>query len=155
MTHPYHAAMVRRWHTNPHMSNTVDPVAYHGGRMAVLAIMLWPGDANLLEACITHDLGEVASGDVPWGGDKTTADAVADAWSRKHGLDIHLELTVTKSDRLKFLDRADAYLWARHNAPNLMTRGDWEAQREWLCEEAHRLGILPKWHQILLDTAAA
>lgn len=36
---PYYAAMTRRWHTNPHLSHTVDPVGYHGGRMAILALM--------------------------------------------------------------------------------------------------------------------
>jgi len=147
--------MVRRWHTNPSLSHTIDPLGYHGWRMAVLAIMLWPGAMGLIEACITPDLGEVASGDVPWGGDKTTADAVADQWSRDNGLDLHLELTGVNVARLKFLDRADAYLWARHNAPKLMMRGDWEAQREWLYEQANRLGVLAKWHKIMLDTAAA
>ena len=148
-THPYHAAMVRRWHTNPDMSHTVDPVAYHGGRMAVLAIMLWPGDADLLESCITHDLGEVASGDVPWGGDKTTADRVADKWSAKWSLDMHIGLSNWGSTRLKFLDRADAYLWMLHNNSRLRKKKAWRDQYDWLKSEAETLGKGKEWKRLL------
>jgi len=35
-------------------------------------------------------------------------------------------------DRLKYLDRLDAYLWAQHNAPHLLERVDWRDARAWL-----------------------
>ena len=134
----YHATMVRRWHTNPHLSHTVDPVGYHSGRMAILALKLWPEAYWLIKACLTHDLGEFASGDIPWNGDKTTANTVADRWSRDNDLDTHI---VYPDRRLKFLDSLDAYLWARHHAPDVLKDTAWQSQKYWLECEAKQLGV--------------
>lgn len=137
----YHATMVRRWHTNPYLSHTVDPVGYHSGRMAILALKLWPCNWNIVAACLTHDLGEIASGDIPWNGDKTTADDVADKWSVDHDMDWHLDANALTTRRLKFLDRLDAYLWARHHAPVVLTDTDWRSQYYWLKDEARYLEV--------------
>lgn len=134
----YHATMVRRWHTNPHLSHTCDPVGYHSGRMAILALKLWPCDWETVAACLTHDLGEIASGDITYDGDKTTANKVADQWSIDNGMDWHLDVM---TDRLKFLDRLDAYLWARHHAPSILQETAWQAQLDWLQSEANQLGV--------------
>ena len=154
----YRSTMVRRWHTNPHLSHTVDPVGYHGARMAVMAITFWPGNSELLEACITHDLGEYVSGDAPWLAKqypplKDALDDVADAWSADNGLDMHLGLGVENAKRLKFLDRADAYLWMLHHARRLRNNADWVDQRQWLTYEAIYLGVGDKWLQIAVDAA--
>ena len=138
MLNIYHATMVRRWHTNPHLSHTVDPVGYHSGRMAILALKLWPYDWDTVAACLTHDLGEFASGDIPWNGDKTTANKVADEWSIENELDWHLDVM---TDRLKFLDKLDAYLWARHHAPDILKDTAWQSQKYWLECEAKQLGV--------------
>lgn len=138
----YHATMVRRWHTNPHLSHTIDPVGYHSGRMAILALKLWPCAWELVAACLTHDLGEFASGDIPWGGDKTTADDVANEWSADHDMDWHIDADTLTMRRLKFLDRLDAYLWAKHHAPDhVATNSDWQAQRGQLLLDAQSLGV--------------
>jgi len=140
--HIYHATMVKRWHTNPHMSHTVDPVGYHSGRMAILAMKLWPCDWELVGACLTHDLGEIASGDIPYDGDKTTANAVADEWSIENELDWHISPTCSTSQRLKFLDKLDAYLWALHHQPKMVKKEKaWQLQRDWLVCEADKLGV--------------
>lgn len=154
----YRSTMVRRWHTNPHLSHTVDPVGYHGGRMAVLSIMLWPGNADLVEACITHDLGECVSGDVPYEAKqypplKEALDEIADAWSGDNLLDMHLGLGVVDAKRLKFLDRADAYLWMMTHARKLRKKKDWKEQRQWLMHEAIELEIGDKWLEIAVDAA--
>jgi len=154
----YRSTMVRRWHTNPHLSHTVDHVGYHGGRMAVLAIMFWPGNADLIEACITHDLGEFASGDAPYEAKqypplKEALNEIADGWSVDNGLDMHLGLGVVNAKRLKFLDRADAYLWMMHYARRLRWNADWKEQRQWLMHEAIELEIGDKWLEIAVDAA--
>ena len=138
MLNIYHATMVRRWHTNAALSHTVDPVGYHSGRMAILALKLWPEAYWLIKSCLTHDLGEFASGEIPYDGDKTTANAVADKWSRDNDIDTHL---VYPDPRLKFLDKLDAYLWARHHAPQVLQETAWQAQRDWLECEAKQLGV--------------
>ena len=141
MIHIYHATMVKRWHTNPHMSDTDDPVGYHSGRMAILAMKLWPCAWELVGACLTHDLGEYASGDIPYDGDKTTANAVADKWSIDNGLDWHLDASTTTNRRVKLLDKLDAYLWARHHKPIILQEKAWQDQYDWLVSESKQLGV--------------
>ena len=60
----YLAAMSLRWHVNPHLSHTRQTLGHHGAAAAILAHALWPDDAEVLWACIAHDLGEIATGDV-------------------------------------------------------------------------------------------
>lgn len=139
---PYYATMVRRWHTNPHLGHTVDTVGAHSARMAVMAMMLWPGQWRLIDACLTHDLGEIASGDIPWGArNKGEADDVADDWSLDYGLMYHIGLPITSVTYLKFLDRLDAYLWARLHAPHVLQEKAWQDQLDWLKSEAEKLEV--------------
>lgn len=141
----YYSTMVRRWHTNPHMSHTVDPTGYHSGRMAILALAIWPdASRDLLASCLTHDLGEYASGDIPWGSYdvKREADRFADEWSSDNGIANYLSLKPHERVKLKFLDRLDAYLWARHhNAEYVNNSVDWKIQRDSLHTQAKELGV--------------
>lgn len=67
MLKQWYATFTRRWHTSPHLSHTVDPVGYHSGRMAVLALTLFHDCSRaLLAAIAAHDLGESVTGDVPF-----------------------------------------------------------------------------------------
>jgi hypothetical protein len=43
-----------------------------------------------------------------------------------------MPLSAQDRDRLKYLDRLDAYLWAQHHAPQIMDRADWREDRQWL-----------------------
>ena len=133
---PYYAAMTRRWHANADLSHTCDPVGYHGGRMAILALMLWPdAERGLLATCVIHDLGEYKTGDIPWGAPNKDHDTERQAlrdMGFRYGYD---------DPRLKFLDSLDAYLWARHHAPHIMERKDWVDQRDNLLATANELGV--------------
>lgn len=145
---PYYAAMTRRWHANPHLRASGDDLASHGGRMAILALMFWPdASRELIVQCITHDLGEGVTGDIPWGAPNKDHDAEADALD-----DMGMAFGVGIADqcRVKFLDGLDAYLWARHHSPALMFREDWTAQREKLLAQADDLGVDLETHGITL-----
>lgn len=136
---PYLACMVRRWHTHPHLSQTVDPVGYHSGRMAVLAIDFFGVDGDLLAACLTHDLGEIVTGDVPFG---------SPIKNEHHERVARMQMGMNKGNhddpRVKFLDLLDSYLWARHHALHLMAREDWQKQLLTVREMAGRLGVSEK-----------
>jgi 5'-deoxynucleotidase YfbR-like HD superfamily hydrolase len=137
---PWLASLVRRWHCNPHLSHTVDLVAAHSGRMGIMALEIFGRDASreLLAACLVHDLGEWATGDIPFdakrdpdlrdASDRLEATALAD-------MGLLFDLSARDARRLKYLDRLDAYLWAQHHAPQLLTRQDWRDQRAWLDAE--------------------
>lgn len=146
MLKQWQATFVRRWHTSPHLSHTVDPVGYHSGRMAVLALTLFPdASRDLLAAIAVHDLGESVTGDVPWGakrdlGLKEALDELEEVSLSNMGLYVPL-YSETDARRLKFLDRLDAYLWAKHHATAMVeVANDWQGQLEWMRREAEELG---------------
>lgn len=145
MLKQWYATFTRRWHTSPHLSHTVDPVGYHSGRMAVLALTLFHDCSRaLLAAIAAHDLGESVTGDVPFDAKKMRElkcllEGIEETELRGMGLSYHLDAIDTR--RLKFLDRLDAYLWAYHHAPEMVLyRDDWTDQFDWLNKEAEELG---------------
>jgi 5'-deoxynucleotidase YfbR-like HD superfamily hydrolase len=108
--------------------------------MGVLALHLWPDcSRELLKACLCHDLGESVTGDVPWMAksdyplsealDRLECIALADM-----GMLFDLN-KLTDQRRLKYLDRLDAYLWAKHHAPKLARGKKWRKARKWLKAE--------------------
>jgi len=149
MTPPWawYATFTPRWHAGdsaPWLSRTGDAVGWHGARMAILARLTW-ADASpaLIWACIAHDLGEAAAGDAPVAAkaDPTLAgalDRIEGAAIAAMGMDY--PLSARDRDRLKYLDRLDAYLWMQHHAPHLADRDDWRRDRAWL--DAHRVTLV-------------
>lgn len=145
----WYAGFVARWHagdSEPWLARSGDRVDGHGGRMAVLALHFWWGDASraLLAACVTHDLGEIIAGDAPLGAKANPVLRGALAAVEGHALEcmgLTVPLLTADRRRLKFLDRLDAYLWAQHHAPGLMERDDWREALDWLRTEAAALGV--------------
>jgi hypothetical protein len=138
-TAAWYATLTPRWHAGdsaPWLARSGDTVGAHGARMAIMARQMWP-DASpaLIWACIAHDLGEASAGDAPLAAkadptlknalDRLEAQAMAE-------MGIDMPLSPRDRDRLKYLDRLDAYLWAAHHAPHLMDRADWMQARTWL-----------------------
>jgi hypothetical protein len=135
---PYLACMVRRWHTHPYLSNTCDPVGYHSGRMGVLALDFFGPDAELLAACLTHDLGEFLTGDAPFG--SPCKDHPSEAMARQK-----MSLNYPLNDpRLKFLDLLDSYIWAKIHAPDVIKSPNWLKQLLTILEMADSLDVSEK-----------
>ncbi|WP_323041128.1 hypothetical protein [Gemmobacter sp.] len=145
----WHAGFTARWHAGdsaPWLARSGDRVDGHGGRMAVLALHFWGSDASrdLLAACVTHDLGEIVTGDMPLGAkaNPVLRGALAAAeGAALEGMGLRIPVSAADWRRLKFLDRLDAYLWAQHHAPQLMAREDWRAAHAALVAEAGALGV--------------
>ena len=104
--------------------------------MAILALMFWEPDAMLLADCVTHDLGEYRTGDIPFGSPNKDNDSEIDARDE-------MCMYFNSCDpRLKFLDSLDAYLWAKHHAPTHVAGDkDWQNQRKKLLDDAVILGV--------------
>lgn len=131
------ATFVRRWHANPDLCHTVDPIGAHSGRMAVLALHLFGDTASreLLVGCLCHDLGEYRTGDVaqPAKRDPELRDAL-NRIERNAIVAMGMAYTLNEIDakRLKYLDRLDAYLWALHHAPQIIDGKGWPEDADWL-----------------------
>lgn len=130
------ATFTRRWHANPDMCHTFDPVASHSARMGILALKLWPDSSReLLVACLCHDLGEHMTGDVAWPAKQdpdlgAALDRIEEASLKAMGL--YYALGPRDQNRLKYLDRLDAYLWVQHNCPHILSRDGWPEALRWL-----------------------
>lgn len=143
----WRAGRTRRWHANAELEGSGDHTDGHSGRMAVLAICLFPdASAALYAAIAAHDLGEQGLGDVT--ADAKRADPVlkarldfAEERSRQ-GMGLALPpLSADDARRLKFLDRLDAFLWMRLRAPWLEGHADWGRDRDWLRVSGAELGL--------------
>ena len=143
------ATFVTRWHAGtsaPWLAHTMDRIGGHGGRMAVLALHFWPdASRDLLAACVAHDLGEYVAGDLPWSAKAASHDfAMASSLIEANALEaMGFDMDISRADlrRLKFLDRLDAYLWAQHHAPQIMSREDWVLAGKWLVDDAEAVGV--------------
>lgn len=147
--HAWYAAFVRRWHSGeaaPFLGHTGDTVGYHGARMAILAIHIFPdASAALIRACITHDLGEYIAGDMAYPVKVRNPQAAAALACIEeqclHEMGMHVSLSPEDGRCMKFLDFLDAYLWAQHHAPQLMAQPGWVAYRSRLDEMAITCGV--------------
>jgi len=131
------ATFTRRWHANPDMCHTIDPVGAHSARMGVLALQLFGAGASreLLAACLCHDLGEHMTGDVAWPAKQdpelgAALDRIEEAALVSMGM--AYDLPPSDARRLKYLDRLDAYLWTQYHRPDILCRDGWPEALAWL-----------------------
>lgn len=140
----FRAGFVHRWHTNPDLAHTNDRIDGHSARVARIILALHPDPSvDLLRAALIHDDGESVVGDIPapfknsMGGHHVSAEAEAalDLWGGR-------DVSVSADDRrwLKFADRLDAYMWAAHHAPYVLTGDGWPEARRDLRAMAEYLG---------------
>jgi len=141
-TAAWYASLTPRWHAGdsaPWLARSGDTVGAHGARMAVMAKRIWPdASAALIWACIVHDLGEAVAGDAPMSAKsdptlKAALDRIEAQAMDDMGLD--MPLSAQDRDRLKYLDRLDAYLWMQHHAPQLVEWDAWQEARKWLTRQ--------------------
>lgn len=143
----FRAGFVQRWHTNPELSRTNDRVDGHSGRVARIILMLHPDPSvSLLRAALIHDDGECAVGDMkaPF---KGKYPVIADALEELEYIE-RSEIWGGSTDHpmqndgrwLKFADRLDAYMWAKHHAPYVMDSDGWPEAWAWLRKEGEALG---------------
>jgi 5'-deoxynucleotidase YfbR-like HD superfamily hydrolase len=148
----FRAGFVRRWHMNPELCHTVDRVDGHAGRVARIILMLNPGvSVGLLRSALIHDDGESVVGDVK-APSKEEFPIIADALEELEcmargqiwGVE-HMDHPVgNDAVWLKFADRLDAFMWAKHHAPHVMNSDGWPAAKSWLLTEAARLNVSDK-----------
>ena len=142
--HPYAASFIRRWHSNPELAHIHDTLGEHHGRAGLLVIMFWPDHSHdLLKAAITHDLGEVVTGDLSATFKAARPDVAKAAYCLEtdylHTWGLLFPLSDLDHERLKFVDRLDAYWRAKRDAPHLMNGNGWPEARQWLFAEQERL----------------
>jgi 5'-deoxynucleotidase YfbR-like HD superfamily hydrolase len=141
----WRATFTRRWHRHADLADTCDPIAGHQGRVALLAIMLFPISYEVHRAAILHDMGEAAVGDVPNPVKNRNPDLRA-ALDRIEGEAMvrlglpAIDLEADEADQLRLCDKLDAILWARHHRPELLAESGWQADVSEVCGLMWRTG---------------
>jgi hypothetical protein len=143
----WRATFVRRWHRNPDLADTNDPISGHSARVALLLLNYWPlSSVFAITHALTHDLGEAYAGDVP-GDIKRQHPELAKELEKVEALGAKMmgiedpNCTAREMAQVNFCDKLDAYLWMLHHRPQLADDPDWQASREWLLDKADRLGV--------------
>lgn len=150
----WRASFVRRWHSNPDLCDTVDPISGHQQRVALLLLLIYPDCSKaLLAAAVTHDQGEAATGDVSYDV-KNARPELRDMLADAEAQEIHRQgfrianLTEREARILKLCDWLDAWLWMRMRRPELETRPDWIEQRDRMICTAQNMGLDAVWDVI-------
>ena len=152
----WEATFTRRWHRHAHLADTHDPIAGHQGRVALLALMMFPTAHALHRAAIMHDMGEAAVGDVPNPVKNANPDLkrALDRIEAEAMVEIGLpgvDLDDRERDMLRLCDKLDAILWARHHKPDLLDDPRWQGDVSevrglmWRCGVGHLVNGLFGW----------
>jgi 5'-deoxynucleotidase YfbR-like HD superfamily hydrolase len=143
----WRASFVKRWHSNADLCDTVDYIAGHQGRVAILVLRLFPEASRaLLVHAITHDQGEAATGDIPYTAKNAHPELrgmidVFEGRERTAQGFAFVSLTEADEKALKLCDWLDAWLWMLRHKPKLATRADWAAQFAATLDMAEALGV--------------
>jgi 5'-deoxynucleotidase YfbR-like HD superfamily hydrolase len=138
---------VTRWHASRchALRNSGDTTDAHAARCCRLLLALKPdASANLLAACLHHDVPERVTGDVPWGAkqDATLRDTLV---RLDIGETMRIGLaeprTQEEHDWIKLVDRLDAYLWCQMIAPAELATQDWRNAWADVWNRSARLGV--------------
>lgn len=140
------SGFVRRWHMNPALSWLDDYTCAHQGRCGLLVIALFPDHSiNLLRAAITHDAAEVHVGDLgaPFkaSGRNLVAHHAAFEEVCLRDMGLGFSLTPEEQDRLKLVDRLDAYLFVLLRGGAHAFCDGWPCTEVEIIDRAHALGV--------------
>jgi len=129
----WQATRVRRWHTNPALTASDDPVGAHSARMMILALYFKPDfSRNGMITILQHDLAEIITGDVPYPVKASNpafneALVIADDAANKELGVLPFLLTPREASLIKLVDRLDAWFWMQSHTTDPHKRwGDYE-----------------------------
>jgi len=142
----WRASLTARWHKNADMCHIYDPNCGHSGRVALLAILLFPTAHAVHRAAILHDIGEASVADVA--GDVKDANPVLRAELDRLEADAIADLGIKfpqlediERRMLWLCDKLDAWMWVGHHKPHLLQQLDWREARSRILTEANRLRV--------------
>ena len=147
----WQAGFTRRWHNHPVMCDTDDPDSGHMQRVTILLLSFWPdAPRDLIVAAVTHDQGEIDSGDVSYTLKRRRPDIAAALHEIEEESIAEQGFPPVPSDpRLKFCDSLDSYLWMLRYKPFLTERDEWRRQKGELWSDAIGLGVHEKFENLL------
>lgn len=143
----WNVGLVRRWHTQPELCDTVDYDSGHQQRCTILLLLFWPDSTrDAIIDVITHDQGEDDAGDMARPAKKNNPtirellESVELASIREQGFNFH-NITELEFHRRKFVDLLDSYVWMLRNKSQMTRKVEWMVQLESLYTQAKALKV--------------
>lgn len=145
----YLSSFVRRWHTDARLAPTGQTLGHHQWGVATLVLLLHPNPSrSLILAALTHDAGEMLTGDVPWafkkfygGGGLAEAVEIAGEAERDDMLGFRLEIEETEQVWLTMCDSLEALLYVSVHDPVRLNEPNWRGLRNLIEGWAFALGV--------------
>jgi len=141
------ATFVRRWHTQPLLCDSHDPIGGHQARCTHMLLLFWPDSTrDAIIDCVIHDQGEIASGDMARPAKQMFPD-LRDMMSKVEGQEIRDQgwkpgpINGIELKRRKFVDLFDSYLWMLRHRPSMQRKTEWVEQKDLLDNWATELGV--------------
>ncbi len=143
----WNAGLVRRWHTQPELCDTVDYDSGHQQRCTIMLLLFWPDATReeLIDSLI-HDQGECDAGDMAAPAKQKYPLIADDLWEVELASIAAQGFTMPhlRGERLrrrKFVDYMDSYVWMLRHKATMRKKPEWERQLAHLISEAEALGI--------------
>jgi 5'-deoxynucleotidase YfbR-like HD superfamily hydrolase len=143
----YLSSFVRRWHTDARLAPTGQTLGHHQWGVAVLILTLHPNPSrSLILAALTHDAGELLTGDLPYAFKKMHpeeaehVEQVGD-YARDDLLGFFLRLDDTEQEWLEMCDRLESVLYVSVHDPDRLRQEDWKKVRNQIEGWAFGLGV--------------
>lgn len=145
----WNAGLVRRWHTQPELCDTIDYDSGHQQRCTIMLLLFWPDAPRwLIIMTLIHDQGECDAGDMAGPAKAKHPEVrgilqlIEDDSIREQGFPLdHLLLTPEEQRKIKFVDYLDSYVWMLRNKSQLSRKVQWAQQLDHLFTEAEALGV--------------
>ena len=145
----YLSSFVRRWHTDARLAPTGQTLGHHQWGVATLILTLHPNPSrSLILAALTHDAGELLTGDVPYafkkfygGGGVADAVEIAGEAERDDMLGFTLEIEDTEQEWLEMCDRLESVLYVAVHDPDRLRQDGWKKVRAQIEGWAFHLGV--------------
>lgn len=134
----WQATRVRRWHANPALAHTEDPVGAHSARVAIMLLYLDPKiSRTALIYALQHDLAELITGDVPH--PIKARDPEFNAALSRADRDTNISMGIATDDLshkelslIQICDKVDGYLWMKAHHSRTMPEDLFEAWEQCL-----------------------
>ena len=141
---------VKRWHQYPEMNGCNENLAEHQWTVAMLVLFFDPGvNRDTIVATLTHDVGELETGDISYRTGRTNEQANAEADALEKIIGPITVSTRRELDILVLADRLAAWIKMMQFNPALRRETAWAEMRTEMYVEAERLGLSDKFSEVM------
>lgn len=151
----YRSSFVQRWHTDPLLARLGQTNGHHQWGVGLIILLLHPApSAGLLLVALTHDAGEIVTGDAPWVFKKLCPEISGPLEAQTDEVSeelrgVRIVLTPEEETWLGFADRLESLLYVYLMDPQRLY--EWRPLINRLRGQSFALGVADKVEALLQE----